>query len=248
MDGTNFDLIAERVIARRDFLNGVVAFGATAFVAGAGIPNPALAIAKTAWLDFEPVAANTLDTVTLPKGFQWQIVVSWGDPLWSRGAPFDHRTRGTGVSQELAFGDNNDGMALFARGEKSILAVNNEYVNLPIIHGNRASRRPETADDVRKTKAAQGVSIFEMQKTGAAWSVVQDSPLNRRITADTPIEITGPARTHDLLKTAADPDGVLALGTWSNCGNGATPWGTYLTCEENFNLNFSSSDPHLTFE
>ena len=66
MDGTNFDLIAERVIARRDFLNGVVAFGATAFVAGAGIPNPALAIAKTAWLDFEPVAANTLDTVTLP--------------------------------------------------------------------------------------------------------------------------------------------------------------------------------------
>jgi secreted PhoX family phosphatase len=246
MGRTDFELIAEQEIARRKFLGGAVSFGAAAFVAGTGILNPGMAIAKTARLNFEPVAANTADTVTLPKGFQWQIVVSWGDPLWSRGAPFDHRTRGTGASQELAFGDNNDGMALFTSGEKSILAVNNEYVNLPIIHGNRASRRPETADDVRKSKAAQGASILEVQKTGGAWGVIRDSALNRRITADTPIKITGPARGHDLLKTAADPGGALALGTWSNCGNGETPWGTYLTCEENFNLNFSSSDPNLT--
>ncbi len=57
------------------------------------------------------------------------------------------------------------------------------------------------------------------------------------------MEITGPARGHDLLKTAADPTGTTSLGTWNNCGSGRTPWGTYLACEENLNGYFSSSNP-----
>lgn len=243
---TDFELVAERALARRQFLGGAVAFGTAAFVAGSGVLNPKQGWANGHLIDFKPVAANTLDTVTVPQGFQWSTVVSWGDPLWSRGAPFDHRTRGTGTSQALAFGDNNDGMALFTIGGKSILAVNNEYVNLKIIYGNRISGKPETADDFRKGKAAQGVTIVELTQAGGRWAPVQDSPLNRKITADTPIDITGPARGHDWLKTAADPNGTQALGTWNNCGNGETPWGTYLTCEENFNQNFSSSDPQLT--
>ena len=79
--------------------------------------------AGTAGLDFTPVAANGLDTITVPEGFSWHVVVRWGDPLWSGGAAFDHAKRGTGESQESAFGDNCDGMALFADGEKSVLAV-----------------------------------------------------------------------------------------------------------------------------
>ena len=59
------------------------------------------------------MAANGLDTVTVPEGFSWHVIARWGDPLWSTGAPFDHATRGTGASQEAAFGDNCDGMALF---------------------------------------------------------------------------------------------------------------------------------------
>jgi hypothetical protein len=135
-------------------------------------------------------------------------------------------------------------MFVYMKEERAILAVNHEYVNRGAFHGNRASGAPENADDVRKSKAAHGVSVVELALRDDRWGIVRDSPYNRRITADTPMAITGPARGHDLLKTAADPSGTVVLGTLNNCGSGRTPWGTYLTCEENFNGYFSSSDPN----
>ncbi|MGB0722952.1 MAG: PhoX family protein, partial [Gammaproteobacteria bacterium] len=254
------DLGQQRGLSRRTFLGGVAQFGASALVlgfgglgfdavggraahAGSGASNAGVNTDAPHWLSFEPVAANSADTITVPPGFRWRTVISWGDPLWSKGSPFDPSSRGDANSQALAFGDNNDGMSLFTHEGRSILVVNNEYVNLDIIHGNRASRRPENADDIRKNKAAHGVSVVEIKQENGAWEPVPDSPFNRRITADTPMDITGPGRGHDLLKTEADPKGTRSLGTWNNCGNGETPWGTYLACEENFNGYFASSDP-----
>ncbi|MYH35664.1 MAG: DUF839 domain-containing protein, partial [Rhodospirillaceae bacterium] len=246
---TGFDLVVEEAVSRRGFLGGAVAIGTGAFLAGTAaltVVDARAAARNTAGrLAFKAVAAGTADTVTVPEGYRWQIVASWGDPLWSKGEPFDPETRGTGASQEMAFGDNTDGMALFQSGRHSILAVNNEYTNRSIMYGMRDSMKPENADDVRKGKAAHGVSVMEVAQSGGKWQVVKDSPFNRRITADTPMEITGPAAGHDLLKTKADPTGRRSLGTWNNCGNGRTPWGTYLTCEENFNGYFSSSDKAL---
>lgn len=240
---TDFDKVVDRAISRRGFLGGIAMFGTAAFLMGTSALTPARAASRLA---FDPIAANTLDTVTVPKGYSWHIVATWGQPLWSHGPAFDEATRGTGASQELAFGDNTDGMAMFTDGDRHVLAINNEYTNRSILYGARESKLPETDDDVRKGKAAHGVSIVEVAETDGVWSIVVDSPINRRITADTPMEITGPARGHDLLKTAADPSGTISLGTWNNCGNGRTPWGTYLTCEENFNGYFSSSDAEYT--
>ena len=245
----DFDRLSETAMSRRSFLNSGVAFGTSAFVLGMTGPFvPRIAEAATSAssrLGFEALAANTLDTVTVPKGYSWHVVASWGDPLWSTGAEFDQVTRGTGTSQELAFGDNCDGMSLFMDGDDSILVVNNEYVNRSIFHGNRESGLPENADDVRKSKAGHGVSIFQVEQTDGRWHIVKDAPLNRKVTADTPMSITGPARGHELLKTNADPSGTTALGTYNNCGNGRTPWGTYLACEENFNGYFASSDDNV---
>jgi secreted PhoX family phosphatase len=83
---------------------------------------------------------------------------------------------------------------------------------------------------------------LEISQTQGCWQVVKDSEFNRRITVTTPMDMAGPGAGHDLLKTKIDPDGNKAIGTWGNCANGKTPWGTYLTCEENFNGYFSSND------
>lgn len=243
-DQTDFDGVLDRALTRRSFLGGGVAFSTVAFIMGttALTPMPSRASSR---LTFDPVKASTADTVIIPNGFKWHVVASWGDPLWSDGAPFDDPTRGNGSTQERAFGDNNDGMSFFTDQGRHYLVINNEYVNRSIMFGNRDSNLPETADDIRKGKAGHGVTVMEISMTDGRWSPVIDSPKNRRITADTPMDITGPARGHDLLKTAADPMGIRVLGTFNNCGNGTTPWGTYLTCEENFNGYFSSSDEDI---
>lgn len=100
-----------------------------------------------------------------------------------------------------------------------------------------------TADDVKKAQAAHGVSIFEVKRSAdGSWEYSKESQYNRRITASTEMLLTGPAAGHTLMQTSADRSGKKVLGTFNNCANGETPWGTYLTCEENFNGYFASSD------
>ncbi len=246
-ESVDFDEVVESSLSRRDFLAGsIMLFGTGLFVkqsfAGAQV-EPCKG--PQCGFDFSAVATNSADTITLPEGFAWSPVVSWGDPLWSAGEAFNVATLGSAQSQKLAFGDNNDGMDLFKYQGRTLLAVNNEYINLPVFYSNRATGLPESAEDANRAKNALGVSIMELEEKEGRWLVVKDSPFNRRITADTPMEITGPARGHELMKTRADHLGVESLGTWANCGNGKTPWGTYLTCEENFNGFYSCSDSSL---
>ncbi len=240
--GCDFDRIVEAAISRRGFL-GVMAMGSVAMLGSTSL-TPARAQSGAAF-PFTPIPAGTEDTVMVPEGYSWQVVAQWGDPLTTDGPAFDHETRGTGESQAVTYGDNTDGMELFEIDGHLVFCNNNEYTNLNVIFGNRADGKPETDDDVLKGKLAHGITIVELAQTDGKWGIVLDSPYNRRITPDTPMEITGPARGHELMKTAADPEGVQSLGTWNNCGAGRTPWGTYLTCEENFNGYYSSSAPHL---
>lgn len=233
------------VMSRRAFLGKSLALGASAFVIGAGaLQAPkiqAAGVVTRTGLKFNPVKANSLDTITVPDNFNWQVVAQWGDPLFSDAPEFDHLTRGTAESQALAFGDNNDGMDLFQIDGKNVMVVNNEYTNRSVMFGYNPSGLPETVEDVNKGKMAHGVTIMEVANTNGQWGIVKDSRFNRRFTPDTPIDIVGPARGSLLLKTKNDPDGETVLGTYNNCGNGRTPWGTYLACEENFNGYFSNS-------
>jgi len=241
-EDSDFDAIVETAISRRGFLN-VVAMGTASFVTGtAGFGSNAHAASR---FSFEQVAATSADRVTVPPGFSATPVVNWGDPLWTDASEFDWSVRGTADQQAKAFGDNNDGMTVFSIENRTVLVVNQEYTNRKIANAHRESKRAETDDDVRKGMLAHGVSVVELTQKNGHWRVVQDSPYNRRITPQTEMKIEGPAAGSDLLKTKADLSGMQTFGTWNNCANGETPWGTYLACEENFNGYFRSSDPEI---
>ena len=238
---TDFDRVVEAAMSRRGFLRGVVAFGSGA--AAMGLLNTTSAQAQAASrFAFTPIDAQTDFTIHVPEGYNWQVVTRWGDPLFSDAEAFDPETGISTAGQARAFGENTDGMELFNIGGREVICVNHEYANAGINLPAASDGTPASADEVMLLQNNQGVSVMEITKGANGWEVVLDSPLNRRITHNTPMMITGPAAGHDLLKTEADPEGTTVLGTMNNCGAGRTPWGTYLTCEENFNGYFGSSD------
>ena len=241
---TKFEKITNSLISRRSLIKKGFAFGGLALMSST--LGSITAYSSQSFFNFTKVDCNNNDTITLPEQYNWSVVSKWGDPMWSDVEEFNQTSCGSHESQLKSVGDNNDGMELFITSDnKTLLAVNNEYTNHKIIFSNRKSLLPENKDDILKGMYAHGVSIFEIKNSNNQWNLVKDSKYNRRITPFTKMEITGPAKGHSLMKTKEDKDGIYAKGTWNNCGSGKTPWGTYLTCEENFNKYFSSSDKNF---
>ncbi|MEO1603691.1 MAG: PhoX family phosphatase [Pseudomonadota bacterium] len=239
----DFDGVVERAISRRGFLGGVLAFGSGAAVMGTGLLKGSTALAQqTSRFAFEQLAPQTDGTVHVPEGYSWEVLVRWGDPLFSDAPAFDAATGIPTEGSDRVFGENTDGMELFNQGDIELLVVNSEYpnpkINLPVEQEGDA----QSAGDIVRLQNFQGVSVMEVAEGADGWSVVVDSPYNRRIHHRTPMVIDGPAAGHDLLKTQDDPTGTASLGTFNNCGSGRTPWGTYLTCEENFNGYFGTTE------
>lgn len=211
--------------------------------------SPSNATAKpVATLGFRPIAASAADAVVLPDNYDYDIVARWGDSMFAATPDLDTSKLASGVligkdaaaNQARQFGFNCDAIHFFPldrNGHRGILCVNNEYVTHELVHASAGSTVLEFVamhpQSVAFAKAAQGVSVIEIVREQGTWKTVKNSRLNRRITADTPIDVGGPARGAALMKTRADPTGTRVLGTLANCAGGETPWGTYLTAEEN---------------
>ncbi|MHA6344098.1 PhoX family protein [Roseivivax sp. CAU 1761] len=241
----DFDRVVERAISRRGFLSGVLAVGSGAAVMGTGLLGATSARAKAAAaarIPFEPIGIFTDATVHVPEGYRWQPLARWGDALFS-GAGFDPETGVDLASSDKVFGENTDGMEAFEVAGRQVIAVNHEYANPKTNLPHRDDGMPQDADEVRILQNMQGVTVMEIAEAADGWQIVVDSPLNRRIHRNTEMRLAGPAAGHAKLRTEADPEGVKVLGTLNNCGSGRTPWGTYLTCEENFNGYFGAADP-----
>ena len=201
-------------------------------------------------IGFKPIAVSLEDAVRVPEGYAVQVLYAWGDPV-SSGPQFKPDASNNATEQAEQAGMHHDGMHFFPLSEngktsstRGVMCINHEYTDEGLLHtdGNAIWSHSKTL----KSQNAHGVSVIEVERKGsgkeARWQVVRPSPYARRITARTPVRISGPAAGAPAMRTKDDQRGNVVFGTLGNCAMGVTPWGTYLTCEENFTAYFNGID------
>lgn len=235
-----FDEVLSRRIKRRTLLTGGVlsplfCMGALANLNGQQNPSG---------LTFSPISGTPEDRIAVPDGYTWEPLAEWGAPLTADSPEFDPFDLDP-HAQRQQVGYNCDFVAWFPYIHGSgIVGVNHEYTNPELMFSNY-SKDHTTQKEVDYEMAAHGVSMFLVVRRsdggGYRYERYLGSTFNRRVHSETPIAITGPVAGHPLMRTPSDPDGTIVRGTFNNCGGGVTPWGTYLTAEENFDRYFANN-------
>ncbi|MCO7227431.1 PhoX family phosphatase [Pleionea sp. CnH1-48] len=249
-----FSSVLETNMSRRKVMAGSLTVATTAFLAPGA--HAGWGWGRRKLVDFKPVAIDDVVDTTMPTisdDYEYDVLIPWGTPI-EPGATKEYTgepdARPTSAQAALQTGLGHDGMWFFPmdcrnaiyygrhyrmRNDVGMLCVNHEYGTN--IHALGKSG-PENLEDVRLSQNIHGVSVVKLKRTfRRGWKVVS-SAHSRRITVNTPVTFSGPAADSKLLQ---NPNGNIPLGTVNNCGSGATPWGTYLTCEENFNGYFGAT-------
>ncbi|WP_134682399.1 PhoX family protein [Paracoccus ravus] len=247
------DIIAAR-FSRRGFLQGSMASAAiAATVSPMAIMAASEARAATGSVfSFPEVEAGVDADHHVAEGYDADILLRWGDKVFDDAPEFDP-TNQSEAAQERQFGYNNDFVGfipLDGSADRGLLVVNHEYTNehlmfpgIVTVTDGEITVTDATAERVAIEMAAHGGTIIELRREGGKWQPVLDGALNRRITAKTEMQLSGPVAGHDRVKTAADPEGRKVFGTINNCAGGVTPWGTYILAEENIHGYFMGELP-----
>jgi secreted PhoX family phosphatase len=242
------EIIAAR-FRRRDLLRGALAVTAiSATVSPLALARADRAKAQrastTPSFDFEELTAGSDERHHVAEGYDADVLIRWGDPVLPGAPPFDPY-RQTAEAQARQFGYNNDflGYLPLDGSRRGLLVVNHEYTSeelmFPQLPGRQDPRRVAFKDMTKELvdieMMAHGGAVIEVARgAGGKWAVVPGSMYARRITAETEMDIAGPAAGHERMRTGYDPSGRKVRGMINNCAGGMTPWGTWLTCEENF--------------
>ncbi|MGE6659783.1 PhoX family protein [Pseudomonas sp. NPDC077408] len=236
--------------SRRNLLKGGMGLAALGFLGGS-LGACRSAVQSESLIGFKGIPTQldpAFDSVQVAPGYSARTFFSWGDAVMADAPEWNPDATDDWQAQLKQAGDNHDGMHFFPFPENpdshGLLVMNHEYANPPL-HPNGMTftdgKRP--LDEVRKEQAAHGVSVIEVKKDAQGqWQRVMPSRYNRRISAMTPMAVSGPLAGNDALKTASDPSGREIIGTLNNCSSGITPWGTYLVCEENWHNYFVNHD------
>ncbi|TGP24419.1 MULTISPECIES: PhoX family phosphatase [unclassified Mesorhizobium] len=251
------EIIAAR-FSRRGFLKGSLAVSAIAATVSplALVAADDARAAEGSAFKFEELEAGIDDKHHVAPGYDADVLLRWGDPLFADSPEFDP-TKQAAEAQAKQFGYNNDYVGYIpidGSAEHGLLVVNHEYTNPHLMFpgivkivekdGKKAAEvAPLSKEQVDVEMAAHGGTIVEIRKEGGKWQVVRDGKFNRRIMSTTEMALSGPVAGHDRVKTNADPSGAKVIGTFNNCAGGVTPWGTYVMAEENIHGYFSGDLP-----
>jgi secreted PhoX family phosphatase len=178
---------------------------------------------STTW---KAILPDSSDELILAKGLNYKLLAKWGDVIAQRN------------QQNIVFGMHNDFTSFIAfdseEPNEGFLLVNHEYLNTLFLTGwTEKQNKSKTKEQVDAEIKSVGVSILHIKKTGENWHLVQDSEHNYRIDGHTPIEIIA---EHPIAGTK------MSYGTLANCAGGQTPWKTFLTCEENYDMFYGELD------
>ncbi|WP_419810504.1 PhoX family protein [Bacterioplanoides sp.] len=248
-DNEPFASILEKRMSRRGFVvKGGSGLAAMSMLGGFGLTGCGSSDSSNSnneafasELNFTPIAGSLTDAVAIPEGYTAQVFAPWGTPLNRLANAFQSDGSNSSVDQENAVGMHHDGMHFFpldGSSSEGLLCINHEYIDTSALHAdgeyNSETRAPVTAEAARKQINAHGVSVVRVRLTGNEWVVVEGDVHNRRFTGASVMDLAGPVAGVAATVTPYSRDGMKARGTLNNCGNGHTPWGTYLTCEENW--------------
>jgi uncharacterized protein len=228
-------------MTRRLLIKRIAVAGAATMAAGT-LPGRALAgLADDGagnFARFNAIGPSSSDDVRVPDGYVVDVVIKWGEEF-APGMKFGYNCDYSTFFPLRGRGDDDDDDGGSAEG---LIWVNHEYV-IPFFNSNWPNTAAQNAlwDPRGATKALMeaeqsevGGSIVHIRRSNRGrgpWEVVYGSKYSRRFTAAGPeIPYDGPvAAVPSLL-----PTGGKALGTIANCSGAQTPWGTVLTCEENY--------------
>jgi uncharacterized protein len=237
--------------SRRTVLRGTLGLAASALYAPLVTGCAASAASREApkalvpAIGFKGIAIGESDKLVVPEGYSAAVIAAWGEPVGVAGNMPAWKGDGshTAAEQAVQMGMHHDGIHFYpleGSSTRGLLCMNHEYVDDGLLHNGGLA--DWSAEKVKKSQAAHGVAVIEVAMKDGQWQMVRPSRFARRFTASTPFAIGGPCAGHPMMKTAADADGKLALGTMNNCASGMTPWGTYLSGEENWMGYFDGGD------
>lgn len=229
-DTTHISGIIERRYSRRSVLKGL---GAGFLASQLPFKLQARSSASISTLGFTEVERVLDERLHLVQGYHAQILMRWGDKVEAN-APDFNPLRQSVTSQSKQFGTNNDFIAYFPMdgSRHGLLCVNHEYANPELMFEGGRKLEALSEDEHRICMESLGCSVIEIKQENGQWKPVYGE-YNRRITATTPMRLSGPAAGDARMKTSRDGSGRRVSGTFANCAGGQTPWNTYLTCEEN---------------
>ncbi len=256
-NATMGELISLR-FSRRGLLKGALAVSAISATVGTlALEAAAQAQAqgvKSAF-SFSEVEAGVDADHHVAEGYDADVLLRWGDPVTANAPAFDPAKQ-TPEAQAQQFGYNNDFVGYLPMpgaadpSAHGVLFVNHEYTNPHLMFpgvvemkDGKPVLKNATPERFKIEAMAHGATVAEIRRTDGKWALVKDSKYNRRITVATEMQLSGPVAGTDRVKTGADANGRKVLGTLNNCAGAMTPWGTFVSGEENFHGYFSGKLP-----
>lgn len=235
--------IQRRTLLRGSFGASLAAMFSGGLLSACGGGDDTPAPAESYAVGFKRVTATIGDTVVVPEGYTVDVMFSAGDAVVAGATAFTGSFLTSAQTEQIA-GGNHDGMHFYPlpgtdANKRGLLAINHELPDYRVLFASGSyTAGTATAEDKKIALSAVGVSVIEVQETNGKWALKADSAYNKRYTGNTVYEVRGPA---------ASAVGATVVGTLNNCSSGATPWGTYLTCEETTDNYIDPTQPEMAY-